>query len=180
MALIATAGAANANSYVTVAEATAFLHERLDTAAWYAGVSTSDLTLTEQREAALISATRLLDEQVQWYGRPATDTQALVWPQTGQVDDRGRTVDSTTIPTAVQRATAFYALALLQDVTETASTSTDTNVRRKRVGDTEIEYWQQTSTTSTTPATTMPAEVRQMLRPYGRISGGVNVPLVRA
>ena len=100
------AGGVSSNSYVDISTATALLGERLYTDAWLEADATD-------QAASLMWATDLLDSQVRWYGRPATDTQALAWPQTGQRDHLGRPLPSTVIPTAVQQATALYALSLV-------------------------------------------------------------------
>src|ERR1044072_7389787 len=98
MTLIATPGDANANSYVTVAAATALLAEQLQTEAWYATAETDMLTLTAKREAALLWATGLLNTHVEWYGTPTTGTQALPCPQAGQVDPLGNAIASDVVP----------------------------------------------------------------------------------
>ena len=101
--LDATAGAPTANAYSTVHAATTFLTMRLDTAAW------TEAPVPDQ-EAALQWATRLIDEQVRWYGIPTYPDQALALPQVGLVDQWGRQLASNVIPGPVQQATALYAL----------------------------------------------------------------------
>src|SRR5262245_46245740 len=108
MPLDDTPGGEDSNSYVSVSDATALLSERLGMGWWL------DEAQLDQ-EAALIWATRLLDEQVIWVGTPASATQALEWPRLDVVDSRGRPVDSATIPEDIERATAEYAAALLQE-----------------------------------------------------------------
>jgi hypothetical protein len=185
MALDATPGGALANSYCTVAAATAFMHERLDTDPWFDPPASTHLTLTASREAALIWATRLLDEQVRWYGMPATTTQALAWPQTGQVDVHGHLIDPSTVPVDIQHATATYALELMRETNAMASGGGSTSasgVKRKKIGDTEIEFFEggaAGAASRTSPLTTIPPEVRAMLVPYGAARGGVNIPLIR-
>ena len=97
--LDATAGGPVSNSYTTTAQATAFLTMRLRTAPW------TEASVPDQ-EAALQWATRLLDEQVGWYGVPTYPDQALALPQVGLVDQWGRAVASDVIPVPVQQATA--------------------------------------------------------------------------
>ena len=87
MALVATPGASNANSYLTVAEADAILDNRLNTTAW-------DDSL--QQEEALIQATYRLD-QYDYVGITADEyletdepTQALKWPRV--LDDTGELI----------------------------------------------------------------------------------------
>jgi hypothetical protein len=74
----ATAGGANANSYLTLADAQAIIDgmvEDADVTAW--GSATDD-----QKNRALYTATQRLDRE-RFLGARATDTQALQWPRTG-------------------------------------------------------------------------------------------------
>ena len=68
--LVATPGASNANSYTTVAEATAYFESRLYRSTWE-NADPADQTV------ALIWATRVLDEQIDWLGTKVSTTQAL-------------------------------------------------------------------------------------------------------
>jgi len=191
LALDATPGGIASNSYVTVADATDYLNERLNTQPWYA--TPEDVTLQAQREAALITATRLLDEQIRWLGTPTYPDQALGWPRSGLSTASGGPLDATVVPATVQRATSYYALGLLRDTSESATTTSSSTVeagtiKRRTLGETTIEYFQPGTTTQTTtaaalakpPGTTLPLEIRQMLRGYGLVAGGVMVSLVRA
>jgi hypothetical protein len=74
----ATAGGANANSYLTLADATAIIDgfvEDADVQHWNSGN-------TDSRNRALFTATQRLDRE-RFLGARATDTQALQWPRTG-------------------------------------------------------------------------------------------------
>jgi hypothetical protein len=147
---------------------------RGDLAAWY---GEQDLQL---RTAALIWATRLLDEQVNWFGHPLTRTQALAWPMTGQVDQYGRIVSQETIPIVIQRATAFYALALLRDQSESVQAlDGQQNIRSLSLGDTTIAFQQAPRPSSWRAAQMIPPDIRHMLRWYGTIAGSAMVPLRR-
>jgi hypothetical protein len=76
--IVATPGAANANSYVTLAEATAIVDgfvEDADVQHWGSGN-------TDSRNRALFTATQRLDRE-RFLGARATDTQALQWPRAG-------------------------------------------------------------------------------------------------
>jgi hypothetical protein len=183
MALDATPGGPLANAYCDVVTATAYLQERLHVEAWYRADPGGTLTLVHRREAALIQATRLLDAQVGWYGVPATVTQALAWPQTGQVDSAQRPVDPTLIPLAVERATAYYALALLEveDATQGVQQDAGRVIKSEQIGDTTITYEDaRTTATPTAPQTLrVPNEVWLLVRPYGRVPGSILVPVLR-
>lgn len=175
MILVATPGDPLANSYTTVSQATAFLTMHLDTAAW------TEASVPDQ-EAALMWATRLIDEQVQWYAIPTFPDQALALPQTGLLDRWGQPVLSTVIPIAVQQATALYALGLLEatDVDTSAATG-DLIIKSKKIGDTTITYQDIPAASSRTPVSpyAIPSEVRALLRPYGMVPGFGSIPVYR-
>lgn len=74
----ATAGGANANSYLTLADAQAIVDgmvEDADVTAWASAT-------TDQKNRALYTATQRLDRE-RFIGAKATNTQALQWPRTG-------------------------------------------------------------------------------------------------
>lgn len=74
----ATVGGANANSYLTLAEAQAIIDgfvQDADVQHWGSGN-------TDSRNRALFTATQRLDRE-RFLGARATDTQALQWPRTG-------------------------------------------------------------------------------------------------
>ena len=76
--IVATPGAANANSYLTLAEAQAIIDgmiEDADVQHWGSGN-------TDSRNRALTTATQRLDRE-RFLGARATDTQSLQWPRTG-------------------------------------------------------------------------------------------------
>jgi hypothetical protein len=183
VALDAQAGSAGANAYCTVTQATMLLHERLTTDAWYQESEDPLHSLTSQREAALMQATRVLDEQLMWIGMPTFTTQALGWPRTGALTPQGQTLDPLLIPVVIQRATAYYALALLE--AQQAAAGGDAvesgGVKRRKIGDTEIEYFEGGSAAGQVAPVSggMPPEVQQMLRPYGVMAGAVNLRLLR-
>jgi hypothetical protein len=76
--IVATPGAADANSYLTLVAAQALIDgfvEDDDVVAWATAT-------TDQKNRALASATQRLDRE-RFLGARATDTQALQWPRTG-------------------------------------------------------------------------------------------------
>lgn len=111
LVLVATAGAANANSYETVLEADAYFEARLPLATPWEDA--------ESKEILLVMGTRVLDTLFRgskvlmpavggqpafyrvtraWTGAPATTTQRLAWPRTGMYDQNGNALSSSTIP----------------------------------------------------------------------------------
>lgn len=112
MALIATPGAADANSYVTLAEYNAYLLARLHVPAAASGATDA------QKEAALIMATRTLDAMQCFTGAAATSTQALKWPRTGMVNKNGFPIADNVIPQELKDATSELAMQLaVSDIT---------------------------------------------------------------
>jgi hypothetical protein len=78
IAIVATPGAADANSYLTLAAAQLIIDgfvQDADVTAWATAT-------TDQKNRALFSATQRLDRE-RFLGARATDTQALQWPRTG-------------------------------------------------------------------------------------------------
>lgn len=93
------------NSYVTAAEAGAYFGASLSAGAW---------AEVEDRDAALVSAARRLD-QVAWRGRRSDPQQPLAWPRSGAVDADGRPIPADAIPDNVKRAQMELALAMSRE-----------------------------------------------------------------
>lgn len=104
--VVATAGAADANSYLTVAAADALADLYLGTLNW---ASAS----TDNKGRALIMATRYLDE-LSYIGEKASTTQALLWPRT-EAECGDWIFTSSEIPKPVQQAAFDLAEHLLGD-----------------------------------------------------------------
>jgi hypothetical protein len=115
LVIVATAGAATANSYVTLARAEEIMEEVVHKADWSAA---ADAT----KNSALVQATRILDALVDWDGEKSATDQSLRFPRSGLYDREGEEVDDETIPADLERATTFLANELIkQDRTEEAS-----------------------------------------------------------
>lgn len=118
--LDATAGGANANSYLTVAEFLAYLETAyelpespsvLDDAPLL-GLATRTLNALYSGKRKLVRpgsghAYHLISPT--WTGVPATTTQALPWPRIGMFDRNGNGIPSNVIPQALKDATAELA-----------------------------------------------------------------------
>jgi len=143
--LVATVGAATANSYVTVATTATYLNERLNVGAWDTAVTAA----AGGPERALIMATRRIDAE-EFRGEPVnplTDvevgagatTQALKWPRYSTFDDAGWAFDDEEIPLGVQRATMELALHYLNEGTSDALADTGLKgFRNVKVGSLDI------------------------------------------
>ena len=139
--VVATAGASNANSYLTVAQADDLANLYLGTLSWAAAT-------TDNKGRALIMATRYLDE-LRWIGEKASTTQALLWPRTdAECGDWSYT--SAEIPQPIKQATFDLAEALLGDGTLLSGTGTgsselipgipNANLKRARVDVIDVEF----------------------------------------
>lgn len=107
-ALVVTAGAADANAYCTLAFADQYHTDRPAAGTTWSSAS------TDQKNAAILWATQLLDRAWVWHGYATDAVQALQWPRGAMLLTNGwGYVDIHTIPVELQRATAEYARQLL-------------------------------------------------------------------
>jgi hypothetical protein len=106
LVLVDTAGSAGANTYCSVESANAYFETRLHKDIW-ANAGAGD------KGAALVWATRLLDEQVRWKGFQAFEDGALRWPRSFVFDPEDNELDHDAIPQWLKNATAEYAMHLL-------------------------------------------------------------------
>jgi hypothetical protein len=141
LTLVATAGAANANSYATIAEANTYHETRLYIGQW-------NSESAPRREQALVWATRLLDTHFEWNGVPSTQTQALRWPRTGAYDRDARRFATDTIPQRLKDATSEFARWLLENDRTGESTGGDDAIQSVKVGSIEVQYAGSGATTS--------------------------------
>ena len=110
------AGLTNSNSYANLSDGNTYHEMRLHVDDW-TNASDSD------REKALMWATRLLDDMVEWNGRKTDDDQALDWPRYNIYDKDGYYIPHGTIPQDIIDATCELARTLLaEDITGTPDT----------------------------------------------------------
>jgi len=133
LTLVATPGAANANSYCDEAFATAYHEAHPYGATWTDGDA-------ETKKACLITATRLLDEQFDWFGRVVNDTQRLLWPRDGVYDLNGYEIDDEVIPEKLQQATAELARLLLASDRTADNDAEAQGIKRVKAGSVEVEF----------------------------------------
>lgn len=160
---------AAADSYCDVATADAYHLTRLNTTLW-------DSASTEDKEAALKMATRRL-EQENWTGIKADDLSAnsLRWPRALVENADGQIEDESSVPLAIQYATAELALDLLKAAAdETAGDAFATE--EVQVGPVKLKL--DTATASQSASAPLSSEVDTLTAPY-RVSS-VTGALVRA
>lgn len=96
----ATPADSTANSYVTLAEANTYMEAHLQASVW----SALD---DEKKKAALVAATRLIDNE-QFAGRRAHQQQSLSWPRTYVYDYDAYPVEG--VPQKLKSAQIEYAI----------------------------------------------------------------------
>jgi hypothetical protein len=162
--LVATAGAAAANSYATLVEAEDY-HDGM--------VSTHSGDWTgadELKEDALMWATRLLDQWVEWDGTKADVTftagipdQPLAWPRSGVVGPEGEAWVSTIIPVWLKMATAEMARGLLaSDLTKEPLRG----ISELQVGSIQLVF------DKSNQKRVLLKSVRALIAPFGKIKEG--------
>jgi len=166
MPLDATVGTTTANSYVTVAEADAYFADRANATAW----STST-----EKDQLLITASRLLDWQLQFAGTKTSELQSMQFPRTGIILPSGYEVPNNIIPTEVKYA--VFELALSSIGTDRVADNPLAGLDTVTAGPLTIK----TSTPSDNPRTaTIPDHIRAILAGY-LASAGIGVyRLIRA
>lgn len=117
--IIATPGANNANSYLTLAEAQDYADRDMDSVEWYQAT-------TDQRTRALLTATRNLD-LVGFVGERATPTQSLAWPRKNFKTPE-KTYTDTEIPAEIKQATWELANSLTRDIVISGQTAGSTSL----------------------------------------------------
>ena len=152
-AIVATAGSASANSYLSVADADAIANGMVGTLAW--STATSD-----DKARALITATNGL-ETLEWIGTRTSTTQALSWPRTDATcGDKAPASDD--IPREIELATFDLANALLTTPTLLRSSNSGSalvpgvpnrDLKRVKLDVMELE-WRTDVGNSTTEAST--------------------------
>lgn len=152
LTLVSTAGASNANSYISRSDADLYHESHYYASTWTAASNGN-------KDIVLVWATRILDATYEWVGTIASDTQSLRWPRAATYDKDGRLLANDAIPEAIEFATAELARHLLVS-DRTAPESTDLAMRRVKAGSIEVEY----VNGSSAAAETVPDAVFDLIR----------------
>jgi hypothetical protein len=160
--LTETIGGASSNTYATLAEAEIYMERRLQKAAWTDAEE-------EEKKAAMVWATRLLDEQIDWNSVVADGDQALQWPRLYLYDALGNEIEEDAIPDQLKNAEIEFAFWLLQ-ADRLADVQSD-GVGKIVIGGIEIEFQ-----ASGQPRRVVPDGVYEMVAAWGdlkfRSTGG--------
>jgi hypothetical protein len=158
MALVldSTIAGTSANSYSTRAEADTYHDAHLFSDTWKSAEAW-------KKDAALIWATRLLDEQVTWYGAKQSVDQALQWPRIGVLTKAGDAYfDNDEIPKFLKDATAELARYL---ISEDRTAERGYGIKKVKADVVEVEF----DSFDTKPI--LPPSVKSIVGPYGAIEG---------
>ena len=140
------------NSFVSLDDADLYHEMRLHVETW---TNADDDT----KEAALMWATRLLNDLINWAGYKTSQGQALRWPRNFVYDLDGYLLDSGTIPDFLKSATSEYARNLIDsDLTEGNAMAGFKSLKID-VLEMEIDKYSQ--------AATIPPAVWDMIKQYG-------------
>lgn len=104
MALNATLGASDANSYATSAEADLYFADRMHSSAWTA------LT-QETKDQLMVTSSRMLDWHVKWKGTKTDTAQAMQHPRENMSRPDGTVISSDVLAPEIKIAT--YELAFV-------------------------------------------------------------------
>jgi hypothetical protein len=119
----------------------------------------------DNKEIALMWATRLLDESVRWNGRAIADTQTLAWPRSYVYTIEGVALASDATPQFLKDATAEFARCLIAE-NRTLETNRDLiGFKELKVGDLELKV------DSFKGKPLIPPSVWSIVRPYGSKTG---------
>jgi hypothetical protein len=129
MALDATPGSPTANSYCTIIEADKYFNDRIHSESW------KELDY-QNKSAALITASSMLDWYMTWEGTRTSFSQSLDWPRTGATGDDEVEIPVDEIPKELKIATFELAISI-----STSDRTLDWNMQglsKMKVGDLEM------------------------------------------
>jgi hypothetical protein len=145
------------NSYASIADADAYHASQLYGEGW-ADVEGGD----DQKAQALITATRILDENVEWEGWPTANAQPLGWPRSGVMTRNGTQIINGTIPQALKNATAAFAFSMIQSgAIANSGTENPPGLKKVKAGSVELEF--DPNLASNVMTDTIPANVWSMI-----------------
>lgn len=170
LTLIVTPGGATSNGYVSVADADTY-H------AYHPYASVWNDAEADSKIQAIVWATRILDEQIEWQGYRVTQAQLLRWPRSTVQDRDGYPVDFATIPKFLKDATAELARHLLSKDRFQTLDDAIAGLRSVSAGSVSVEF------DSMDRIPLLPGSVRSLISGYilgtSQASGGFEVSLLR-
>lgn len=171
-------GLSNATAYVTVQFVDDY-HAELFNEGWSGSA--------EEKQAAILQATRYIDLTYSFLGFVVLKTQALSWPRSGIWTEDLIEVPDDVVPSQVQNATAELARLVRKDCIDLIAIAAFTGVqrRRERQGEVELEFEygdaaSEGDRAGEGPPTSFPIVDAMLVDLYrGKRRGPGNVPIVR-
>jgi hypothetical protein len=149
------AGLANANAYANVADGDAYHEGHLYASAWTAASA-------DQKAAALVMSSRLIDAEYQFGGTRSLASQALQWPREDCADpDASDMVAETMVPKAVVQATCELARELI--IADRTAAPAGEGLKYQNVGSNQTGY------DKADKRPIIPAVVQALLAKYGSL-----------
>lgn len=145
-ALVSTPGAADANTFASLAEYKTYIVSRRPAVKWAtqadAGLIDTDLTID------LLSSCEILNAGLIWSNKPATDTQALIMPGLNWRDRFDRVIPNDVVHIDMKRAQCELAVQLHEDAITNAEANdiladddaAKFNVRGVKAGSVAVEF----------------------------------------
>ena len=169
-------GVAGANSYVDIADVTAYAASQIGWTFWGA-IATDDL-----REQYILTAMEWYEATVSWCGAPVDCTQALNWPRTGAVGPGDCTHASTEVPDYVLRGLYQLIKAVYQRnegsaenplFSSPSSSTASSQYKAVNLGRSALEVEYKDSITADLSELVMPEFWWRMLGPCASLAAGV-------
>lgn len=157
-----TIGSNNYDVYADVETADVYLAAQVSASTWNDVGTTSD-----QKAAALVSMTRILDRQ-QWAGAQTDGYETHAWPRSGCFYPDGTAVDSGLVPQAVIDACCEGAAQLVAGGTFQDTPDTFDFNRVVKAGSVMVERFRQTE-----PSSRFPQVIMELIGPW--LGGGVGI-----
>ena len=172
-------GLANANSYLTTAEALAIFDVKPTQLAAFTALA-DDAT----RDNYLIWASDWIDDYMDFKGYKTVETSGLRWPRCGVYDCDGILVDENTVPQQLKQAVAELAVWLINnDAANTGGESSNLpeGIKRVKADVVEVEFFESGSADSQSGSDLLPVNIRFLMRCFGKPIVGRQrfVPAVR-
>lgn len=152
------------NTYASIKEADDYYDTQLYRLNWEGAQSGT-------KSRALLTATRLLDEQISWFGSKSNSAQSLGWPRFNTADTDGVSVGSTTIPQFMVNAVSELAGHLIAE-NRTADPETK-GFSAMKAGELQLTIDKKDV------KEVLPNSVWAMLLPYGQKKSKITPELVR-
>jgi len=171
LVLVATAASASANSYATVADFRAYMETRPE---GWADTDAANEAEDPEVARALVTATALLEQYVDWDGWTFSSAQRLSFPRAGLLTPTGFALPSDVVPERLRDATCELAVQVMAGNRTLDSEVSLAGIKALKAGPVELEFKESIAIRP------IPDRVWQMVSLWGNLlQGQRTIPLVR-